>query len=136
MPIIRIGIGGDRLDLPVELQSLDNYSATLAHKVDSHGDNYDDDDDVDDDDDSDADDDSDDDDDDGDDNIQKVQHSFQPNCELWEAEHPVYGLLPCVRYIVINIIIIIIIIIIVIIIITITVTVIIFMCTLYTVISS
>ena len=120
MQIIRIGIGGDRLDLPVELQSLDNYSATLAHKVDSHGDNYEDDDDDDDDDDSDADVDNDDDDDDVDDNVQKVQHSFQPNCELWEAEHPVYGLLPCVRYIVI--------------IITVTVTVI--MCTLCTIISS
>ena len=62
--IIRIGIGGDRLDLPVELQSLDNYSATLAHKVDSHGDNYDGDDDVDDDDDDDDDNDADYDDDD------------------------------------------------------------------------
>ena len=30
---IRIGIGGDRIDLPKELQTLDNYSATLAHKV-------------------------------------------------------------------------------------------------------
>ena len=33
-----IGIGGDRLDLPEELQTLDNYSATLAHKVDSQDD--------------------------------------------------------------------------------------------------
>ena len=49
---IRIGIGGDRLDLPEELQTLDNYSATLAHKVDSQ-----DVDDVDDDDDDDVDDD-------------------------------------------------------------------------------
>ena len=27
----------------------------------------------------------------------QVQHSFDPNCELWEAEHPVFGLVPCVR---------------------------------------
>ena len=48
-------------------------------------------------DDVDDDDDDDDDDDADDDDGRQVQHSFQPNCELWEAEHPVYGLLPCVR---------------------------------------
>ena len=53
---IRIGIGGDRLDLPEELQTLDNYSATLAHKVDSQDGDDDDDDDDDNDDNADADD--------------------------------------------------------------------------------
>ena len=48
--MVRIGIGGDRLDLPEELQSLDNYSATLAHKVHSQNHNDDGDDDDDDDD--------------------------------------------------------------------------------------
>ena len=26
-----------------------------------------------------------------------MQHSFCPNSELWEAAHPVFGLVPCVR---------------------------------------
>ena len=67
----RIGIGGDRLDLPEKLQTLDNYSATLAHKVDSQVD-----DDVDDVDDDDGDDDDDNDDvDNDDDNARGVANS-------------------------------------------------------------
>ena len=29
--------------------------------------------------------------------LTQVQHSFQPNCELWETTHPVFGYIPCVR---------------------------------------